>query len=83
MAQDNSDPCYVAAAADSEAIQHLKQAIAGGRPWHVALLAAIGLWSWPDKILYISFGWLVGMIAVFCIVIYLFERDSESVKRSK
>jgi hypothetical protein len=34
---------------DSEAVQHLKQAIASGRPWHIALLEAIGLWSWPEE----------------------------------
>ncbi len=49
MVQDNSTPCSLTSAADSEAIQHLKQAIAGGRPWHIALLEAIGLWSWPEE----------------------------------
>jgi hypothetical protein len=49
MVQDNENPFSMTSAADSEAIQHLKQAIAGGRTWHIALLEAIGLWSWPEE----------------------------------
>lgn len=30
---------------DAEAIRHLKQEIAGGRHWYIALLEAMGLWS--------------------------------------
>jgi len=49
MAQDNINHCSVTSVGDSEAVQHLKQAIANGRPWHIALLEAIGLWSWPEE----------------------------------
>jgi len=49
MGQDNSTPCSIASVGDGEAVQHLKQAIASGRPWHIALLEAIGLWSWPEE----------------------------------
>ena len=45
----NPNPCSLASAGDSEAVQHLKHAIASGRPWHVALLEAIALWSWPEE----------------------------------
>ena len=47
MAQEN--PCSVTSVRDSEAILHLKQAIACGRSWHIALLESIGLWSWPEE----------------------------------
>lgn len=49
MRQDNSIPCSVTSVGDGEAVLHLKQAIASGRPWHIALLEAIGLWSWPEE----------------------------------
>ena len=49
MRQDNPIPFSVASVGDGEAVQHLKQAIANGKPWHVALLGAIGLWSWPEE----------------------------------
>jgi hypothetical protein len=29
------------------AIAHLKQAVAGGRPWHLTLLEAVGMWTSP------------------------------------
>ncbi|MEE8470297.1 MAG: hypothetical protein V3S51_03100 [Dehalococcoidia bacterium] len=35
--------------ADNEAIKHLKQRIANGKPWHIALLEAIGLWTCPEE----------------------------------
>ncbi|MFC1994345.1 hypothetical protein ACFLVI_03680 [Chloroflexota bacterium] len=34
---------------DNEAVLHLKQAIVSGKPWHIALLEAIKLWSWPEE----------------------------------
>jgi hypothetical protein len=37
-------------AGDAEAINHLKQAIAGGRHWHLALLGAIGLWTSAEEV---------------------------------
>ena len=49
MAQDSTNTCFVTSVGDGEAVQHLKQAIASGRPWHIALLEAIGLWSWPEE----------------------------------
>jgi hypothetical protein len=36
-------------AGDIEAIQHLKQAIAGGKHWYVGLLEAVRLWSSPEE----------------------------------
>ncbi len=35
---------------DTEAINHLKQAIAGGRHWYLALLGAIGLWTSAEEV---------------------------------
>ena len=34
---------------DNEAIRHLKQAVAVGKPWHIALLEAIALWTLPEE----------------------------------
>ena len=34
---------------NSEAIQHLRQAIIGGKHWYIALLEAIGLWSSAEE----------------------------------
>jgi hypothetical protein len=34
---------------ENEAVRHLKDAVAGGRPWHRALLEAIALWTWPEE----------------------------------
>jgi hypothetical protein len=49
MVEDNHNSHIMVSARDSEAIQHLKQAIVNGTPWHIALLEAIGLWSWPEE----------------------------------
>lgn len=49
MAQNNSNLYPVASVSDNEAIRHLKQAIASGKPWHIALLEAVGLWTWPEE----------------------------------
>ena len=38
-----------APAEDSEAIRHLKQAIANGKHWYIALLEAIGLWTKAEE----------------------------------
>ena len=35
---------------DAEAIRHLKQAIASGKHWYVALLEAIGLWTASEEL---------------------------------
>ena len=34
---------------DAEAIRHLKQAIAGGKHWYIALLEAMGLWTSAEE----------------------------------
>ena len=49
MGQDNPQRGSMTSVGDSESVQHLKRAIASGRPWHIALLEAIGLWSWPEE----------------------------------
>ena len=49
MSGDDSSLNRVTPIEDNEAIRHLKQAIAGGRPWHIALLEAIGLWTCPEE----------------------------------
>ncbi len=41
MAEKSIERCP----ADAEAIQHLKQSIAAGKHWYIALLEAIGLWG--------------------------------------
>ncbi|MEW6034046.1 MAG: hypothetical protein AB1603_04240 [Chloroflexota bacterium] len=35
---------------DAEAIRHLKQGIAGGKHWYIALLGAIRLWDSPEEV---------------------------------
>ncbi|MEK7280924.1 MAG: hypothetical protein AAB037_01050, partial [Chloroflexota bacterium] len=35
--------------ANEQAIEHLKQALAQGRPWYPALLEAIGLWTLAEE----------------------------------
>ena len=37
-------------ASDAEAISHLKQAIADGKHWYIALLESIGLWSSAEEV---------------------------------
>ena len=37
-------------AGDAEAIRHLKQAIAEGRHWYIALLESIGLWTSAEEV---------------------------------
>jgi hypothetical protein len=49
MSGDDSGLNRVAAVEANEAIRHLRQAVAGGKPWHIALLEAIGLWTWPEE----------------------------------
>ena len=39
----------VASVDKNEAIRHLKGAVASGRPWHIALLEAMALWTWPEE----------------------------------
>ena len=34
---------------DNAAIQHLRECIVDGKPWHIALLEAIGLWTCPEE----------------------------------
>lgn len=40
-----SETVQPAQSGDSEAIKHLKQAIASGKHWYIALLEAIGMWA--------------------------------------
>lgn len=35
---------------DEEALRHLKESLAQGKHWYVALLEAIGLWSSPEEV---------------------------------
>ncbi|MAF85130.1 MAG: hypothetical protein CL875_01385 [Dehalococcoidales bacterium] len=39
----------LAPAGDTKAIEHVRQAIAGGKHWYIALLEAIGLWSSAEE----------------------------------
>ncbi len=39
----------LAPAGDTKAIEHVKQAIAGGKHWYIALLEAVGLWSSAEE----------------------------------
>ncbi|MBE0481566.1 MAG: hypothetical protein IBX68_11385 [Dehalococcoidia bacterium] len=34
---------------NAEAVIHLRQSVAAGRPWHISLLEAIGLWTCPEE----------------------------------
>jgi hypothetical protein len=34
---------------EHEPVRHLKQAMSEGKPWHIALLEAIGMWTWPEE----------------------------------
>ena len=34
---------------ENEPVRHLKEAVAEGKPWHIALLEAIGMWKWPEE----------------------------------
>ena len=49
MSGDDSGLNRVTCVEGNEAIRHLKQAVAGGKPWHIALLEAIGLWTCPEE----------------------------------
>jgi len=33
----------------NESIRHIKHAVIEGKPWHIALLEAIALWTWPEE----------------------------------
>jgi hypothetical protein len=44
-----ADP-ELALSADSEAVAYLKQALASGRHWYLALLGAIGLWTSAEEV---------------------------------
>jgi hypothetical protein len=48
--QDNEAPdSQLEPAEDSQALRHLKQAIADGKHWYLALLEAIGLWDTAEE----------------------------------
>ena len=42
-------PCQFNPAGDREAIEHLKNSIAQGKHWYIALLEAIRLWASPEE----------------------------------
>jgi hypothetical protein len=48
--KDEKEAQITCSAADREAMEHFKQAIASGEHWYLALLEAIGLWSSPEEI---------------------------------
>jgi hypothetical protein len=43
--KEQFNECHSLTTSDAEAIRHLKEAIAGGKHWYVALLEAIGRWG--------------------------------------
>ncbi len=49
MSGDDSSLNRVTSVEHDEAIRYLRQAIAGGKPWYIALLEAIGLWTCPEE----------------------------------
>jgi hypothetical protein len=44
-------PLWSIAADEKEAIEHLKQTMASGKHWYIALLEAIGLWTTAEEVL--------------------------------
>ncbi|MDY6893295.1 MAG: hypothetical protein SVO26_06245 [Chloroflexota bacterium] len=49
MSSYESANLNITATGENEAIQHLKQAIFAGKPWYIALLEAIGLWTCSEE----------------------------------
>lgn len=49
MTSEPQDTIMTAAEGDMKAIAHLKQAVADGIHWYLALLEAIGLWKSPEE----------------------------------
>lgn len=49
MAKRDIDAGFLAPGGDSEAVWHLKEAVAAGKPWYIALLEAVGLWSCSEE----------------------------------
>ena len=49
MSYRDSGPDTVLPDEDNDAVRHLKMELAAGKPWHIALLGAIGLWTWPEE----------------------------------
>ena len=47
---DNKTSPKAISTSDAEAINHLRQAIAGGKHWYIALLEAIGLWTSAEEV---------------------------------
>jgi len=50
--EENSQLIYseFSSAADEQAVRHMKQALADGRHWYLALLGAIGLWASAEEV---------------------------------
>jgi len=49
MAKRDTEAGCLAPAGDSEAVSHLKGAVAAGKPWYIALLETVGLWSSSEE----------------------------------
>ncbi len=49
MSYRDSGPDTVLPDEDNDAVRHLKMELAAGKPWHIALLGAKGLWTWPEE----------------------------------
>jgi hypothetical protein len=49
MSTEESEKIRETAAGDARAIEHLKQAVAGGKHWYLALLEAIRLWKSAEE----------------------------------
>lgn len=49
MASDDTRCHQEASVEDSAALGHLRQSVANGTPWHVAVLEAIGLWTCAEE----------------------------------
>ena len=49
MKRENAELQNTARDGDDGAIRHLRESVAAGKPWHIALLEAIGLWTRPEE----------------------------------
>ncbi len=49
MAQRDIEAGCLPPAGDTEAISHLKGAVAAGKPWYIALLETVGVWSSSEE----------------------------------
>ena len=49
MSQEYQIPGDIAFSEINDSINHLKQAVIAGKPWYIALLESIGLWTWSEE----------------------------------